>query len=250
MITDRDTYLERLLARDDWPRFLLLGTLLTFTAGHVVSAVLLSGYATRLARSVRDDGAPRPTFADLPSLARDGVRAVVVVVAYHVPALVTVAGTALAVGSRAMVAPRIFAVVTGPRALSIGSLGRAAGGAPVAAVGLAISAVLTLMAGYLSAAAFVRFARGGAVSDGLDLAAVWALARTRGFLGTWLLGVAVLFVTRLASGLVSAVPVVGPLLAAATTFVAGSVVVELVADRSPVAAGRGVDERDAASAVA
>jgi len=244
MIADLDSHLHRPFDRDDWPRFLLLGTLLVFTAGHVVSTVLLAGYATRLARSVRDD-APRPTFADLPSLARDGVLAVAVVAAYHVPALVAFAATALAARSSAVVAPGLAAAVTAPGAFTLGSFGRVVGGAPAVAVGLAVSAALALVAGYLSAAAFVRFARGGTVGDGLDLATVWALARTRGFLGTWLVGVMVLFATRLASGVLSAVPVAGSLLAAAATFVVGSLVVELVADRSPVASGRGVDERDA-----
>jgi hypothetical protein len=244
MIADLDSHLHRLFARDDWSRFLLLGSLLAFTAGNVVSAVLLSGYATRLARSVRDD-ASRPAFTDLPSLVRDGVRAVAVVAAYHVPALAAFAATAFAVRSRAVVAPELLAAVAGPGTLTLGTLGRAAGGAPAVALGLAVSAALALAAGYLSAAAFVRFVRGGTVGDGLNLAAVWSLARTRGFLRTWLVGVTVLFVTRIAAGFLSVVPVVGPLLAAATTFVAGSLVVELVADRSPVASGRGVDERDA-----
>jgi hypothetical protein len=246
MIADLNSHLHRLFARDDWPRLLLLGTLLTFTAGNVVSVVLLSGYAVRLARSVRDD-ASRPTFTDLRSLVRDGVRAAAVVAAYHVPALAAFAATAFAVRSRAVVAPELLAAVIAPGTLTLGTLGRAAGGAPSVALGLAVSAALALAAGYLSAAAFVRFVRGGTVVDGLDLAAVWSLARTRGFLGTWLLGAAVLFVTHLASGLASAVPVVGSLLAAAATFVAGSLVVELVTDRTPVVSGRGVDERDAGS---
>lgn len=209
----------RLLARDDWPLVTLVGTLLVLSSSHLLPAVLLAGYAAAVLRSGVDGDPTLPGFDDLGSLARDGAATAAVVAAYHLPAAVAFAATARYASRRLGPLLTLAEVAHRPvRLLSFGSSVGAATSAPVVASGLLLAAALAVAGGYASAAALLRYARGGSVRAAFDASALRSMVTSAAFLRVWVASVGALFLTRLAAGVVSALPVVGGVAAAAATF--------------------------------
>lgn len=226
----------RLLARDDWPLVTLVGTLLVLASRHLLPAVLLAGYAVAVLRTGIGGDPTLPGFDSLASLARDGAATVAVVAAYHLPAAVVFAGTARYAVSRFVLLPPLSALVREPEALlSFGSSVGAVSSAPVVASGLFLAAALAVAGGYVSTAALLRFAREESVRAAFDAEALRTLVTSAAFLRVWVASAGALFVSRLAAGVVAALPVVGEVAAAATTFVCVCAVLRFAGATAPSA---------------
>lgn len=216
----------------DPARTALLGTLLVATAGLVLPAVLLAGYAARVLRAPDEP----PTFDDLRPLAVEGCRLGLVGVAYGaLPAGLVLAGGA-------GVASGLGGLALALRSPSAGGLPLAAA-APTLGIGAGVAllgGLLALPAGYLAAVAAVRVARTGRLGAGFD-ATTLALARRRTTARAWLAGAGLLLVGRLVGAALGALPVVGGLAAAAVGFYATVAAADLWARLVPAGAGTASD---------
>jgi hypothetical protein len=193
----------------DPARTALLGTLLVATAGLVLPAVLLAGYAARVLRAPDEP----PTFDDLRPLAADGCRLGLVGAAYGaLPAGLVLAGGA---GVASGLGGLAFALRSpAARPLSLAAAAPTLGvGAGVALLG----GLLAVPAGYLAAVAAVRVARTRRLGAGFD-ATTLALARRRTTARAWLASAGLLLAGRLVGAALGALPVVGGLAAAAVGF--------------------------------
>lgn len=222
-MTDFDSLLRWPLETDGWPHTVLVGALLVATTPLLIPGVLLAGYVVRLLRPEAED-ASLPTFGDLHSLVRTGLRASGIVVVYHLPAAALItAGTAGVASAyhrwRTLLLLRPGAIAS---TFDLASLTGAVG---VALVGMALLPVC----GYVATVAVTAYA------DTDDVTAAFAPERLRRqvrsttTLRAWLLASLVVvgsgLCAALLGGVSAAVPGVGTLLTAAVRFYGGLVAV-------------------------
>jgi hypothetical protein len=178
---------------DDWVRTLLIGGLLTALSVLIVPAFLLYGYLLRVLREGMVEGQEPPGFDEWGTLLRDGVIAFLLVLVYQfVPLLVA----ALTVGGS------VLAILSGSEVgVGVGLFGLLAG--------LALSAVLALVFGYVTLIGVANYAREGEVAAAFDTTVLRAVALDGAYAVSWLYGVALLLVANVVAGLLGFVPVVG-----------------------------------------
>ncbi|GAB6861836.1 DUF4013 domain-containing protein [Haloplanus litoreus] len=178
---------------DDWVRTLLVGGLLTALSVLIVPAFLLYGYLLRVLREGMVEGEEPPGFDDWGVLLRDGVVAFLIVLVYQfVPLLVA----ALTVGGS------VLAILTGSDVgVGVGLFGLLAG--------LALSAVLALIFGYVTLIGVANYAHEGEVGAAFDTTVLRAVALDGAYAVPWLYGVSLLLVANVVAGLLGFVPVVG-----------------------------------------
>jgi hypothetical protein len=244
MSSDFETLVRRPFRTETWPRTALVGTLLVATLPLVVPSVLLAGYVVRLLRRGSDD--PLPTFADVRELARTGLFASAITLAYHLPALALFGALFVAVSST-LASPWAFPTVPAFRPTGFGALVRAAG--PAAFVTVAVVPVCS----YAAAIALTAFARTGDVADAFDSDRIRRLATSVGVCRAFLLAVLVTVVAGVVAGVVGrvglVVPFVGGVAVGAVRFY--GLVVAVAVWRAWLPAGRSTtapapDEGDAA----
>jgi hypothetical protein len=215
MIRDALYYLRD----DDWTRTVLIGGILSLLGFLVVPTILVLGYLVGVLRGTMDDADP-PAFDEWGDLLVDGLKAVVITLAYgFVPAVV---GTvAVAGGVLSVVA--ISTVSTGSGA-GAGS-GAAAGGVglAVALLGSLLALVLGLVAAYVIPAATAAFAETGRLGDAFSVSELRPVLTSGTYATAW----AVAFGTVLGAGLIgsalSAIPLIGVVFAAFVSFYAAVV---------------------------
>jgi hypothetical protein len=178
---------------DDWARTLLVGGLLTALSVLIVPAFFLYGYLLRVVREGMVEGEEPPGFDEWGTLLRDGVVAVLIVLVYQfVPLLVA----ALTVGGS------VLALFTGTDVgVGVGLFGLFAG--------LALSAVLALVFGYVTLIGVANYAHEGEVAAAFDTAVLRTVALDGAYAVPWLYGVAILVVANVVAGVLGFVPIVG-----------------------------------------
>lgn len=198
------------MERDDWVKTVLVGGVLVFFGFLFVPMLVVYGYVVRTIRGSLSGDAEPPAFGEWGGLLVDGLKAWVIGVVYLlVPALVaavTVGGSVLAIAS--------------------GSEAGAAAGLGGMVFGLALSAVLSLLFGYLAVVALVNFAREERMGAAFEFGTIRTVAFDRNYAIAWLASVGVFIVV----GLISAIPLLGWIVTPFAGFYAAIVAAKLWAD--------------------
>jgi hypothetical protein len=206
---------------DDEPTHELLDTafpvaLLVAVASWPPAGVFLLGYAVRVLRAelVGDDDLP--PLDDVRALARTGLSAATVVVAYQLPALLVVAAAFASVPSTDGLLPvgDPFAPSLAEPAAFVSYYALGSGVSVVTTVGFVLAAVALCLTSYAGTVALVVYAARGRLGAAFDADAVRAGVRSSSFRRGYLLALFVGFVGSGVAWLVTLVPVVGPFVAA------------------------------------
>lgn len=193
---------------ESWLKTVIIGGIFVFLSFLFLPAFLVYGYVVRVIERTESGQTTPPVFDDWGDLFVDGIKAWLVGIVYM---LVPIVVAALTIGG-ALVSLAVD-----------GNVGLTAGGL---LFGLAISAVLTLLFGYIAVAAVVNFAREQRFGAAFDFGVLRQIVFHREYALAWLVSVAVL----IAAGIVGSLPAVGWLLAPFVTFYALSVSASLWAD--------------------
>ena len=181
------------MERDSWMKTVLIGGVLVLFGFLLVPLFAVYGYLVETIRASTAGRPEPPAFDDWGTLLVEGAQAWVISVVFL---FVPLAVAAVFVGGSAL------AVATG------GDAGAAVGVGGLFA-GLTLSALLTLVFGYLAIIGIVNFAREGRFAAGFDVDVIKTVALNREYAIPWLASVAVI----VAVGFVGMIPLVGWLLA-------------------------------------
>lgn len=199
---------------DDWLRTVLIGGVLSFFGFLLVPLVPVYGYLVRVIRHTLAGDPRPPSFDDWGALFTDGVKFLVIAIAYlFVPGIV---GSITIGGS-------IAAVATGTR-------GGAAIGIAGLAFGLLLTLVLALVFGYLAAAALVNFVYEERLGAAFDIGTLDGIVLSADYAVAWLLSLVVFVGAAVVSGALNLVPLLGAFVAAFVFFYAQVVAATLWAD--------------------
>lgn len=195
------------MERDSWVKTVLIGGVLVLFGFLLVPLFAVYGYLVETIRASTAGDPEPPAFDDWETLLVEGAQAwVISVVFLFVPLLVA----AVTVGGS------VLAIATGTEA-------GAAAGVGGMFVGLTLSALLTLVFGYLAIIGIVNFAREGTFAAGFDVDVIKTVALDREYAIAWLVSVAVVVV----AGVVGMIPVVGWLLTPFAAFYGATVAANL-----------------------
>lgn len=196
--------------RDDWAKTILIGGLLTFFGFLLVPAFIAYGYIVRTVRSSLAGEPKPPAFDGWGELLTDGLQAWLISLIYLLIPLL-VAGVTVG-GS-------IAAIATGTdagAAIGVGSV----------ILGLGLASVLSIVFGYLAVAALVNFAREDRFGAAFDFTLIKTVVFDREYAIAWAVSVVIVIV----ASFVTAIPIVGWLLAPFVGFYAAVVAANLWAD--------------------
>lgn len=206
--------------------------LLVAVASWLPASVLLLGYAVRVLRAelVGDDDLP--PLDDVRSLARTGVSAATVVVAYQLPALLVTAAAFASIPSSAgpLSGGIPFAPSVTEPAAFVSYYALDPGVSVVTAVGFVLAAAAFCLTSYAGTVALVVYAATDRLGAAFDADAVGVGVRSSSFRRGYLLALFVGFVGSGVAWLVALVPVVGPFAAAFVELFALVGALRLVAD--------------------
>ncbi|WP_318566697.1 DUF4013 domain-containing protein [Salinigranum marinum] len=205
---------------DDEPTHELLDTafpvaLLVAVASWLPASVLLLGYAVRVLRAelVGDDDLP--PLDDVRSLARTGISAATVVVAYQLPALLVTAAAFASMSSAGLLpGGDPFAPSASEPAAVVSYYVLDPGVSVVTAVGFVLAAVAFCLTSYAGTVALVVYAARDRLGAAFDTDTVRAGVRSSSFRRGYLLALLAGFVGSGVAWVVAVVPVVGPFAAA------------------------------------
>lgn len=199
-MTDIEAAVTYPTEREDWIKVVLIGGVLTFFGFLLVPIVLVYGYVVQVVRARFAGEAAPPAFEDWGTLFGDGVKAVLIWIAYML--------IPLAVGG-VIVGGALLAFASGTR-------GGAAAGLGSLLVGLGLMAVLSVVFGYFGTVGFLNFVREGRLGAAFDLATLKRFGFASEFAIPWLIAVGVFLAASFVSGILNVVPLLG---AVASTFV-------------------------------
>lgn len=200
--------------RDDWTRTVLIGGLLSLVGFLLVPLLFVYGYLARtIRRSLVNDPEP-PTFDDWEDLLVDGAKVAAIGIAYFlIPAVVG----AIVVGGS------VVAIATGTgTGVASGLLGLF--------LGMLFVGALSLVFGYVAAAAAVNFVHEDDLSAAFDVGALRSIVFDADYFVAWLLSVAVFVGAGVIASVLNAVPVLGAIAAPFVFFYAMVVAANLWAD--------------------
>lgn len=187
---------------DDWLKTALVGGALTLFSFLIVPAFLVYGYVVRVLRGGIEGREDPPVFDDWGTLLKQGVVAVVVILAYQlIPVLVfflTVGGSLVAIASGSEVGAGVGIV---------GLLG-----------GLALSTLLALAFGYVTLIGLANYAHVGTFGAAFDLDVIRSVATDGAYAVPWLYGIGVLLAAAIVGSVLGLVPFVGAVAGAFVTF--------------------------------
>lgn len=214
--------------REDWIKTVLIGGVLSFFGFLVLPLFAVYGYVVRVIRTSIAGETEPPAFDDWGSLLIDGLQAFVIGLVFMiVPAVVgmaTVGGSLAAFASGSEVGAGLGVV---------GLFG-----------GLMLTFVLTVVFGYLAAAAIVSFAHAGRFGAAFDVQRLRAVVLTTEFGIAWLIAVVALLV----AGVIAGIPFIGFILGPFVGFYAAVVAGRLLAGGYTDVVGGGSAGPDAAGA--
>lgn len=219
------------MEREDWPKTVLIGGVLSFFGFLLLPLFIVYGYVVRTINESLAGNPEPPAFGEWGELLVDGLQAWIIGIIY-------------------LLVPLIVAAVTIGGSIATMATGESAGvaaGVGGMMVGLTLTLVLSLVFGYVAVAAIVNFAREGRFGAAFDFDVIKTVAFDREYAVAWLVSVAVFLV----AGLVNAIPLIGWLLAPFVGFYAAVVAANLWAGgferamESTTGAGRTRDEEPA-----
>jgi hypothetical protein len=187
---------------DDWTTTVLIGGALIVLGPLIIPTFLVYGYLVSVIRERFDANPEPPRFENWGEMLVEGFTAWAVTVVYMLLPLL-VAG--ITVGGAAV------AIATGERALSLAGLAGLLGG-------LGVTAVLSLLFGYVSVAGVVTYARTGRFGSAFDVGTLRRVCLDGNYAVAWLASVVVFLAVGLLSGALNAIPLLGYILGAFLTF--------------------------------
>lgn len=187
---------------DDWLKTILIGGVLSLFSFLLLPILPVYGYLVLVIRNRLEDEPEPPTFDDWGELFTDGLRALVVTLVYMLVPLV--------VGS-IMIGGSLLAIATGTR-------GGAAAGIGGLFVGFLLTAVLSLLFGYVAAGALVNFVREDSIAAGFDFGTIREVVTRREYAVAWLLAVGVLVGASIVVSVLNVVPFLGAIVSAFVLF--------------------------------
>lgn len=194
------------LQREDWPKTILIGGVLSLLGFLIIPFLFVYGYIVRTIQVSGTEGSSPPAFEGWSDLLVDGIKAWVIGIVYMlIPllvAIVTVGGSLLAIGSGSE---------TGFQGVGIG---------------LTISVLVAILFGYLGVAALVNFAREERLGAAFDFTVLKPVVLSREFAVAWLVSVGLFIV----ASFVNVIPFIGWLLAPFAGFYVSIVGAKLWAD--------------------
>lgn len=179
----------------DWIPTILIGGVLSALSVLILPVFIVQGYAVRVLRSAAKGEEAAPSFTDWGGLVVDGLKLLVVNVAYGLVVFVPMAIAMFALFG-------ISSVVTGPDT-----------GASSAAVGivgflvLALVGLFGLLVGYFAPAGFANFAVEDSIGAAFDVSTIVAAATTGEYFKGWLLAIVVAVVLGLVGSALTVVVV-------------------------------------------
>lgn len=190
------------MEHDDWVKTVLIGGVLSLFSFLLLPILPVYGYLVRVIRQRLADEPKPPVFDDWGDLFVDGLRALVVIIAYMLVPMVV--GTITVGGS-------IVALATGTEAGAAAGLGGLF-------VGFLLTAVLALVFGYIAAGALVNFVREDSVAAAFDFGTIRQVVTQREYAVAWLFSVAVLVGASIVTGFLNVIPFLGAIVGAFVLF--------------------------------
>lgn len=197
---------------DDRVEKLLIGTLLTLFGGFLIPLLPVYGYLMNVAENGMTDAPNLPAFSEWESLFVNGIKALVILLLYQLPALVVlilsgVVLFALGVGGGDQLAPVGIAVFI---------------------VGLLVAVLVGIVFNYLGIVAVLGFAHEREFGAAFDTGTIRDVALDTDFAITWLYGLGLAIVLNVLVGivmfvvqLIALIPIIGWLIAIASLFLVG-----------------------------
>jgi hypothetical protein len=221
---------------DEWIQTILIGGVLSILGFLLIPLLFVYGYVVRvIGRSLEGDPEP-PAFVDWEELGVDGAKAFLVGVVYMlIPAIVG----ALTVGGS------ILAFATETR-------GGAATGVAGLIVGTLLTAVLSLVFGYVAVAAIVTYADARQLGAAFDPSMLKPVVLSVDYATAWALSIAVFFGASVLVGVLNGIPILGVVIGAFVFFYAQVVAARLWAGGYADARGRApeADQPDVGESIA
>lgn len=199
------------LSDDDWVTKLLIGSVLTLFSVLLIPVLPVYGYQMRVARGGMTGSEDLPTFSELESLFVEGIKALVVVIAYQIP-------------------PVLVGVVSLGVAILLGFGNETTGliGIAVLVLGLLLAGILAIVFGYLGVVGVLAFAHEQRLGAAFDVETVRDVALDTDFLLAWLYGLALIIVLNILVGivmvvvqLIAIIPIIGWIIAILALFLVG-----------------------------
>lgn len=187
---------------DDWVKTILIGGVLSLFSFLLLPILPVYGYLVLVIRNRLEDEPEPPTFDDWGDLFVDGLRALVVMIAYMLVPMIV--GTITVGGS-------IVALATGTEAGAAAGLGGLF-------LGFMLTVALALLFGYVAAGAFVNFVREDSIAAAFDFGTIRAVVTQREYAVAWLLSVAVLIGASIVTGFLNVIPFLGAIVGAFVLF--------------------------------
>ncbi|MDS0294829.1 DUF4013 domain-containing protein [Halogeometricum luteum] len=170
MLGDALSYLKN---SDDWIPTVIIGGVLTLLSIFVLPVVIVQGYLVRVLESAAKGERAAPSFTDWGGLVVDGLKLLVVNLAYALVVVVPFFGLAVVLG--------VVGSLTSPS------------GDPSAAVGATfllgslVLALFGLVVGYFAPAGFANFAVEGSLGAAFDISTIASAATTGEYFKAWVL---------------------------------------------------------------
>jgi hypothetical protein len=197
MFNDSINYLKD---SDDAARTILVGGLLGILGFLIVPALVVQGYVIHVLRRVSAGDTEAPTFENWTKLAVDGLKAFAIAFVY-------------------VLVPAIIGVVFVGGGVALANESPAVGGI-VAVIGGLLTLVAGLAIWYVIPAALVRFAEKNAMGAAFDYDSLSPILRDREYATGWLLALSVIVVAGVIASVLTAIPLLGWLVAVFVGFYA------------------------------
>ncbi|UPW00656.1 DUF4013 domain-containing protein [Halorussus gelatinilyticus] len=216
------TALRYVVDSDDGTKTLLVGGLLTLFSWLLIPAVFVAGYLQRvLARTNAEE--PAPSFDDWGDLFAEGLKAIVVTLAYFalpVVLLTAVAASLVVFSVETTVVESDAGLPTDPATVAepVTNVGPDLLSVVVVFGGLALAGLTALVAWYVLPAALARLAVEGRLGAAFQFRPLWRVVTTNSYATGWLVALVVLVVGGALVGALASIPFVGWVLIPFATF--------------------------------
>ncbi len=214
--------------REDWYIVIAIGGVLTLLSFLILPLILVYGYLVRLIRERLTGATEPPPFEDWTDLFVDGIQAWVIGLVYLLIPLLIVVAT---------VGGTFLSVIMGGETVGIGTILGMFGG-------LFVAGVLALVFWYAAAAGIVNFARTGSLAAAFAVADIKPVLLDRRYAVAWLLALVIILAAGFIGAMLSAIPVIGTIIAAFIGFYAQMVAALFWADGFAESRESGVEPRD------
>ncbi len=167
----------------DARKTILIGGVLTILSVLLVPIAFVTGYVVRVIRAVNAGDRQPPVFDEWGELFVDGLKGIAIMLAYFLVPAIAVAG---------------FVAV-----------GAALGSTAVAVLGALVALPLWLAAWYVGSVGFLNFAVTGRLGAAFEFGTLRPILTSGTFATAWLIGLGILVLGGLVTGMIGLIPIVG-----------------------------------------